>query len=246
MLWYPFETLTSPAMQAYIQEWASPDFHDFNFWPFAALLVGGAALMVALRRRPDLTDGLLFFGLGCAGLLSARHIPLFVVVAVPVVSRTLAEARIPQSARTYPAVNWSILALAVLATGARFTVILADNRIYETSHYPQAALAYIESRGLRDAAIYNTYNWGGYLVWQGIPVYIDGRADVYGDAFIKRFLTAYYVRPDWRAALDAYKPDYVLIEANASLAVLLDEAPEWERVYTDDVAVIFVRETKSP
>ncbi len=243
MLWYPFETLTSPAMQAYIQEWASPNFHDFNFWPFAALLVGGAALMVALRRRPDLTDGLLFFGLGCAGLLSARHIPLFVVVAVPVVTRTLADVRVPQSARNFPAVNWGILALALLATGARFTVILQDNRVYETTHYPQAALAYIESHGLRDAAIYNTYNWGGYLVWKGLPVFIDGRADVYGDAFIEQFLTAYYVREGWRAALDAYKPDYVLIEANASMAVLLDEAPEWERVYTDEVAVIFVRQT---
>ncbi|HNT73739.1 MAG TPA: hypothetical protein PKH77_01830 [Anaerolineae bacterium] len=244
MLWYPFETLTSSAMQTYIQEWASPNFHNSDFWPFAALLLGGAALMVGLRHRPDLTDGLLFFGLGGAGLLSARHIPLFVVIAVPVVSRALTAAKVPQSRRNFTALNWAILALALLATGARLYVVLEKNRADRATRYPQAALAYIESHGLRDAAIYNSYKWGGYLVWQDIPVFIDGRADVYGDAFIEQFLTAYFVRPGWRAALDAYRPDYVLIEARATLAVLLDEAPEWERVYTDDVSVIFVRETK--
>ena len=37
-------------------------------------------------------------------------------------------------------------------------------------------------------AIYNDYGWGGYLIWKLYPqrkVYIDGRADVYGDAFME-------------------------------------------------------------
>ena len=39
----------------------------------------------------------------------------------------------------------------------------------------------------------NHYNWGGYFIWKLYPqyrVFMDGRADVYGDALMTDFRTA--------------------------------------------------------
>jgi hypothetical protein len=243
MLLYPFETLGSDAMQTYIQEWYSPDFHRIEYWPFALLLLGGAVVLILSRQKVEWTDLLLFFGFGFAGLLSARHIPLFAVVAAPVVTRALADVRVPASRRPRLVVlNWVILSLVVAIAGMWIADKLEEDRQAEALRYPVEALAYIRERGLVDERVYNSYNWGGYLIWKGVPVYIDGRADVYMDEFMDEYVLAYQLRGDWRIPLETYDVDYVLIERRASLGQVLEEAPEWERVYEDEVAVIFVRE----
>lgn len=243
MLLYPFETLGSQAMQSYIQEWSSPNFHQVEYWPFAFLLLGGVAALVLSRRSVYLTDLLLFLGFGFAGLLSARHIPLFAVVAVPVISRALGGIRLPASRRAgLVSLNWVILLLLLFAAGLWIATVLDQGQQAEVTYYPVAALDYIRDHDLAERRVYNSYNWGGYLIWEGLPVFIDGRADVYGDAFMDEYVLAYQLRGDWRVPLEKYDVDYVLIESGASFARLLEETPEWERAYQDEVAVIFVRE----
>jgi hypothetical protein len=254
MLWYPFETLGSGAMQRYIQEWAPPDFRRVEYWPSIALLFGGAAAMVFSRRRHDLTEVMLFFGLGFASLLSARNIPLFAVVATPILTRYLTQIKVgrlrwdltdlPRSrppSRGMVVLNWALVLAFVLAGAARVVDMAIKNRDVEFRRYPLRALAYIDESGLADKRMYNTYNWGGYLLWRGYEVYIDGRADVYLDEFMDEYVLAYQLRGDWRRPLDRFDVEYILIESGASFEALLEASDEWTRVYRDDQAVIFVR-----
>ena len=255
MLAYPFETLGSNAMQQYIQEWASPDFHRLEYWPLAAMLLGGAAVTAFTLRKRDMTDVLLFCGFGFASLLSARNIPLFAVIATPIITRyavhmqvgrwqwdlaTLPASRSP--ARIGLVLNWALVVLLLFGGGLRVADVLLKNRAVEATRYPQAAVEYIETHGLAAKRMYNSYNWGGYLLWRGYRVFIDGRADVYLDDFMNEYVLAYQLRGDWRQPLNKYSVDYVLIERDASLATLLEEADtEWTRVYQDDLAVIYTR-----
>jgi hypothetical protein len=89
--------------------------------------------------------------------------------------------------------------------------------------------------------MYNSYNWGGYLIWRGYRVFIDGRADVYLDDFMDEYVLAYQMRGDWRRPLDRYDVDYILIETGASFDSLLEASDEWVSVYRDDLAVVYVR-----
>jgi hypothetical protein len=73
-------------------------------------------------------------------------------------------------------------------------------------------------------------------------VFIDGRADVYGDAFMDEYVLAYQLRGDWRRPLERYGVELVLIESGASLEALLNESDGWQRVYRDELAVIFIRQ----
>jgi len=87
ILWYPFETLGSQAMREYIQEWAPPAFNRPEYWPIVALLFVGMLALILSRRQRDLCDLMLFFGFFFMTLLSARHIPLFSIVAAPILTR---------------------------------------------------------------------------------------------------------------------------------------------------------------
>src|SRR5271163_4547777 len=50
MFSYPIETLRSPAMQNYIAEWASPNFHHAEYWPFLLVVLATFAVLSWSRR----------------------------------------------------------------------------------------------------------------------------------------------------------------------------------------------------
>ena len=90
----------------------------------------------------------------------------------------------------------------------------------------------------------NHYNWGGYLVWKLYPdyrVYIDGRADVYGDDFMSQFASAYYVTNDWKKPLRQWSIWTVVLPPDSPLVTALRSSPEWKQIYTDAQAAVLRR-----
>lgn len=252
---YPFETLTSRAMQAYIQEWFSPDFHRIEFQPFAWLLIGTLGAMALAGKRVSLPQAILLAGFGYAALRSARHIPIFAIIAAPILADQawyLIAARVNASrarwTRGMSIVNGLILALAIIVGGARVVLVINNQEAVERARFPAAAVDFLQARDVR-GGIYNTYAWGGYLIWRLYPqarVFIDGRADVYGDTFIEEvYLRVYRGSADWRAPLEQYDVRVVLLEPDAPLVAQLERASEWRRIYTDAQAIIFERSASS-
>ena len=61
---------------------------------------------------------------------------------------------------------------------------------------PAAALAYAHDNGIAGGRVLNHYNFGGYLIRAGVPTCIDGRGELYGCDFIKRYAHAVNLRGD--------------------------------------------------
>lgn len=258
-LWiYPFFTLGSGAMQTYIQEWQSPNFQFFPFWPFAGLLGLGVLTWLVSGRKPTWTDLLLFGGTGLAGLWSARHVSLFAVVAAPVVLRALTPwlrnvlASTPLRPLVYPeaapsttpllkGVNIVVFVVLVGLGGLQLVNVVQRNEAAMARVFPVAAVDYLIDSGLADQPGWNSYNWGGYLIWRGIPVFVDGRADVYYDEFLLYYLQTFQAQPGWEIPLNDYSVGWVLTETGNPLATVLTLSPAWESAYSDGQADIFVR-----
>lgn len=246
MFLYPFETLTSPAMQRYIQEWFSPDFHQAEWLPFALLLVALVFTTLLARARVPLAHIFLVSLFAFAGLRSVRNIPLFAVVAIPILSTQLA-AWIPLRASSRPTprpmqiINVIIVAVIALAALVRVGGVIANQANLERAKYPAAAVEWIQQN--RPAPnLYNSYGWGGYLIWKLYPdylVYIDGRADVHGDVFIEDFLNIYRASAGWENKLAEKDVRLVLIEPGAPLAKALAANSQWARVFSDTQSVIY-------
>ena len=107
---------------------------------------------------------------------------------------------------------------------------------------PGPLLAHVPAE-LRSQPVFNEYSFGGPLILAGIRPYIDGRADMYGDAFVADY--AAIGNGDWarfNRAVDRYGIRWTILPAgNAKLIRDLDSSPQWQRLYADQVGVIHVR-----
>ena len=108
--------------------------------------------------------------------------------------------------------------------------------------YPVEAAQFLRDSGRAGERGFNMYRWGGYLIWQGFPVFIDGRADMFGGEYIRnQYFKVTDLRKDWHEPLDEHSIDYVIVSKGTKLGTLLTESLSWEQAYKDDTAEIFVR-----
>ncbi|MFZ0547640.1 MAG: hypothetical protein WAM60_19490, partial [Candidatus Promineifilaceae bacterium] len=218
-------------------------------------MVLGILAWVFSPKRPTSTEMLLFLGTAAGGLISARHIPLFAVVAPITLSRHLLlildgttfyslvgddEKEQPPKGATQ-ALNWLVLALVVGSVLLWTAVRLSSNPQAVEKTFPVAAADFLEESGLAETHIYNHYEWGGYLIWRRIPVFIDGRTELYGNDFFQSYLQTFEARHNWQEPLDEYDVETVLMPEDSALATVLTADDAWDEVYVDDQARIFRR-----
>jgi hypothetical protein len=115
---------------------------------------------------------------------------------------------------------------------------------YNADHFPVEAVDALEESGLPEGNMFNLFQWGGYLLYRLWPeklVFIDSWSDFFGEDHIKTYLDIEAAEGDWQQALDAYDISWVILPANRPLSKFLDLSSEWEVVYHDEIAIVFVR-----
>jgi hypothetical protein len=110
-----------------------------------------------------------------------------------------------------------------------------------TSQAPSAAVELLKRRQAK--RVFNAYEFGGYLIAADMPVFIDGRAELYGEKFVMNFFDAIEARKvdQLLHLLDDYQIDATLLLPKSPAAQVLDHIQGWQRLYADDTAVIHVR-----
>jgi hypothetical protein len=245
LLSYPIETLRSAAMQTYIVEWASPNFHRAEYWSYLLIILATFAVLTWSRRRPRPRDLLLLSASLYASLNSIRLIPLFILIAVPFIDQRLGGWPRPESSSRRPstistAFNVAIIGLMVLFAGVHIAQVIHRQADAESRQFPARAVAFLQSTPAA-GPIFNHYDWGGYLIWKlypATPVFIDGRADVYGEALFHDFAKAYELKGGWREVLQRWHVQTVLVPPDSALATGLRSAPGWTVDYQDSQAII--------
>src|SRR5574341_402191 len=239
---YPFQTLSSRAIQTYIQEWQPPDFQTLAVQPFLWFLSATVGALALSRRRLGLTETLLLIGLTYASLRASRQISIWVLVAAPILSALIADIKslppqtnlafVANPSRRAQMLNGVVLSVVALAALLRVVSVIMNQPNAERQAYPAAAVNFIEQKNL-GGPIFNRYDWGGYLIWRLYPrerVFIDGRSDLYGlteDFVVQEYLKAYTAAHDWREPLERYRVRLVLVDPQSPLAVRLGDDAEW-------------------
>ena len=100
---------------------------------------------------------------------------------------------------------------------------------FDARHFPVQASEVIVQRGIREP-IFAPDSWGGYLIYRLYPqnkVFVDDRHDLYGEEFLKEYLKAIRLTPDWDGFLEKKKVNWALLPAESSLANMLRETSQW-------------------
>lgn len=266
-LWlYPFRTVSIGVLRDFIQEWQSPDFHLIWQQPFLLLLFLLGLGLTRSGRAADFTDLMLCAMWAAWSLFAARNIAVFALVSVPILVRYLRlawehqrliwqrasyfQARLTY-ARTSPrrglasAVNWLLLVTIGFVASVKIYTTLTRTALDQAVHagLPRDAVAYVQSQRLA-GPLFNSYNWGGYLLfslWPDYLVFVDGRTDLYGDAFLREYLRIHLAEEGWSDLLLKYGVRLVLVESNSPLARALQQQPDWEEAYRDALAAVYTR-----
>jgi len=248
MFSYPIETLRSAAMQNYIAEWASPNFHRAEYWPLLVVVLATFAVLGWSRRPPRPRD-LLLLGVSLyAALCSIRMTPLFVLIAVPLVATRLGDwpTRNSVTRRPHAAVrivlNGAITVAMAAFAGIHIAQVVERQPQAEAEHFPVSAAAFLATHSV-PGPIFNHYDWGGYLIWRLYPstrVFIDGRADLYQKQLLDKFADTYQLKGDWRRTLQSWAIKTVLVPNDSALATVLRKSPGWTVIYEDAQSVVLI------
>lgn len=221
----------------HIGEWQPSDFAKLS--PFAIALLAALFVFGSGKVRVPPLRLVMLLGLVWLALTHARHQMLLGVIAPLLLAPALAQVWWAREARGQPLfAGLAIFLLGItIVTRLMLPVARGDDAVT-----PATALAHVP-RALRETPVLNDYAFGGYLIWNGVKPFIDSRADLYGDIFLRDY--AAITSPDkdeLAAALSFHQVRWTIFNAQAPVVKLLDATPGWRRYYVDKLAVVHVRD----
>jgi hypothetical protein len=231
-----------------IFEWMPANFATFSSFEGALLgLIAFGYYRGLVLSAPRI---FLILFLTWSALTHVRSIEAFAFLVPLVLAKPLGQLTSRPQPDATGADRWP--ARYVTALGALMIVAASwtSTSLYMRHHHftftmtqtPVAAVDLLEQRKVQ--RVFNAYQFGGYLISRDVPVYVDGRAELYGEKFVMDFFKATEGRkPELLPRLlDEYKIDATLLTADAPGPQILDMLKGWKRIYTDDIAVIHVRD----
>ncbi len=239
---YPFHTASSlPIGIANVMEWQSMPFNIPGGKFFLVLLLGFLAVQTAFRFTWRVEELALFLFGAMMACLHVRFVLVFVPFFAPLLATVLARW-VPkyERAKDQHVLNAVLMTAAVTAM-IWFFPSRAEMEKTVAEHFPVRAVEYMQQHSIAGPLL-NNYDFGGYLVWKDRRVFVDGRADPYerGGALADYFYIM-RLKPGALTILGTYGIESCLLERDDPLATLLATQPEWQKVYSDDLSLLFVR-----
>ncbi|MBR0718052.1 hypothetical protein [Bradyrhizobium liaoningense] len=230
-----------------ISEWMPANFATFSAFEGALLGLIAIGFYRGLVLSPPRI--LLILLLTWMALTHVRSIEAFAFLVPLVLAKPLGGlaplAEPEEQGETWPARYVTALgALMIVAAAWTSTAIYMGHHrfTFTMNQTPVAAVDLLQQR--KAQRIFNAYQFGGYLISRDIPVFVDGRAELYGETFVMDFFKAVEAKKldNLTRLLEEHRIDATLLVADAPAAQVLDHISGWKRIYADDIAVIHVRD----
>lgn len=250
-LYFPFMVSSMESLRA-VGEWKPTDFEAISFFSLALYFMVFFCLYRPVQL--PLVRALLVVLLLHMALSHVRHQEVFAIVTGLILAEPLGRAYRPGADLPEPtlasrlASGWRsylpLLGVIAVMIVVPIAVRLAAPIVREDSSVsPGKALANLP-RGLSQKRVFNGYGFSGRLIFERIPVFIDGRVDMYGDRFAQDFFDIEVHRDfeKWRAADQKWHFCWTILGSSRSIAHWLDKQQDWKRIYADEWAVVHVRQ----
>jgi len=224
-----------------IFEWMPVNFSAFSAFEGWILLSIAGALYCGVRLSPPRI--ILVLGLLHMALCHVRNIEVFTLLTPLVVLTPLATQfalQPPRGSRT--SISFAAAAVLIAVLGVSTWATAAQNNYAPTpTQSPVAAVDVLKQRNAR--RILNDLPFSGYLIARGVPVFVDGRAELYGEAFVMKYFHALQLKDVnlLLGLLKDYDIDAVMLTPTTPAVTFLDHLDGWQRVYADEYAVVHVR-----
>jgi hypothetical protein len=261
--WHIWETtlgfLQNRYLVSHTVEYQSPNFQEISTWPFLGMICLSILLLGLRRGKLHLIAVLLLISWTAFGLISARNIAIYAVIAAPVLagigaiiirenrnSKNLLvfDQKLMNVDRNLFGYLWPLLSVIVIgvltANGMKFNSSGLGNN-FSSNVFPVEAVDWILEQP-EQGRVFNYFPWGGYLLYRAWPrqrVFIDGQTDFYGEDLTRKYERVITLGDGWEDILAEYHVDWVIMPTESDLSKELVDHPKWERQYLDQTASVF-------
>ncbi len=202
-------------------------------------------ILLLANMKIQLKDLFLLGGLFLLAFMAKRNYALFAILSVFSIARILklfTDNRLNNLTIEKVIFNKYIATLILLMFGitAFFKVNYGKNKDYvNKTKYPVELSDYIVNNlDYKNIRIYNEYNFGSYLLFRGIPVFIDSRADLYTEEFNKGCTIfkdgVISIFKNYQQIFDKYNITHVVIYNSNKLKSILERDASYQKIYSDD------------
>ena len=217
-------------------------------------------LITFTKIKIKASDLFLLGGLMFLTIMTRRQMSLLFFVGIFVINKILAEIiEVQDKEGTKEILKYFthiIGKIIIYAIFVAFMVIslkkIEKVDIVSSKDYPVEATKYIkENLDVNSIKLFNEYNFGSYLLFEDIPVFIDSRADVYDPQFNKweddifrDFINIVDLNTDYESKFEHYGITHILIYKKSLLSKMLNkDADNYKELYSDDNFIVFERLT---
>lgn len=225
----------------------------------ACTLIIFLAVLIFTKAKIKLSDLFMLGGLCYLMFTTKRQLTMFVLICSMILNKSLVELvqlytkteikEITEKA-TKP-----LIALAITVVMLSFSYYMIkgklDDEFISSTDYPVAACDYIVNNiDLGRARFYNEYNYGSYLLYRGIPVFIDSRADLYAPEFSGKeddifmdFIDTSNIGRFYEDTMQKYGITHVITYKNSKMNMIIVDTHDekYKELYSDDNFVIYER-----
>ena len=260
-----FGFLGNRYLVSHTAEYLPPDFHQISTWPFLLLIVLSIGILAISNKKLNASHVLLVSGWTAMALYSARNIPLYAVIVVPILVTAGADylqgnkltgasekfialqSRLMDIEKSLKSGLWSGVVVVtvglLLMRGSTLDFQNEGNKFFDDV-FPVQAVDWIEEKQLEGEG-FNYFPWGGYLlyrIWPEKLVFIDGQTDFYGEELTRKYEKVITVSLGWEDVLKEYQVSWVLMPTQSELIQHLLELGDWDKVYQDPFSTIMLLE----
>ncbi len=233
---------------------------------FAVALVIYLLVLTFTDSKIRLSDLFMLGGITFLAFNSRRQVSMFALFCGPILAGLIGGLVYKYDKETFRKIEkwvtgWFgatvVICLCIIWCTNLIKPTLRENFVDE-SDYPVAAADWIlENLDVENMKIYNEYNYGAYLLFRGIPVFIDSRCDLYTPEFNGEYnkeekeydgrdifsdaLDIAGMGYDYKSAFKEYNVSHVILYDNSKLRYALDKDSDYKELYEDDNFVVFER-----
>ena len=225
------------------------------------VLVVFLAILIFTKAKIRLSDLFMIAGLCYLMLMSRRQVTMFALIGVFILNRLIMEVLSQHTEKGICFVQKFATNMVVILLLTAGTLYLTydfgkdklDDSYVDESTYPTKACDYIlENIDIGLARFYNEYNYGSYMLFRGIPVFIDSRADLYAPEFSGKeddifmdFIETSNISRFYEDVFEKYQITHVITYQNSKMNMIITKTkdPNYKELYSDKYFVIYERES---
>ena len=217
------------------------------------------AILTFTKTKIKLSDLFMIGGLCYLMLASRRQITMFCIIGILVVNKIICgllelytKNGLEKAYKIVTTkVGYIVIIVIMLYLSYDFYEPKRDDEYINSADYPVQACDYILANiDLGKARFYNEYNYGSYMIYRGIPVFIDSRADLYAPEFSGKkddifmdFINTSSIGEFYEDTFEKYDITHVITYKNSKMNMIIKKTkdPNYKELYEDKYFTIYER-----